>query len=135
MFAVVDFETTDITQDRRAMEIGIVILDENFIEVEAYESVINPQRTAGKRSLSHAGMVQKELDAAPTFSELWPGIARLISGKYLVMHNDSFDRQVFFNEFEAMGENLSLSPSICTLKGQSASTLSSALKGTWNFPH
>jgi DNA polymerase-3 subunit epsilon len=116
MFAVIDFETTDVTDSRRATEVGIVILDSDLKEVAVYESLVNPERKAFRGSLGHSLLVQSELDAAPTFEQLWPAIAELISGKFLVMHNEDFDKGVLLNELDAMGLNRKIGPSLCTMK-------------------
>lgn len=43
MFAVVDFETTDVTHSRRATEVGVVVLDADLNELTVYEFLVNPR--------------------------------------------------------------------------------------------
>ncbi len=92
MFAVIDFQTADVTVRRKATELGIVILDGNLKEFSDYESLVNPERKAYRVSLGHSLLAQAELDEAPIFAQLLLAIAELISDKFLVMHNDSWPK-------------------------------------------
>jgi DNA polymerase-3 subunit epsilon len=116
MYAVIDFETTNRIESRRATEIAISVLDENFKALSNYQSIINPQTKVYLESLGYSRLTQSEIDSAPTFAQLWPAIAQLLSGNILVMHNSDFDRGVLSNEFDAMGFDEELPPVICTLR-------------------
>ncbi|NDC48857.1 MAG: 3'-5' exonuclease [Micrococcales bacterium] len=116
MFAVIDFETTNRVEDRRATEIAIAVLDKSFKVIGKYESVINPETRVYQESLGYSRLTQREIDSAPTFGQLWPAIAPMLSGNLLVMHKADFDRGVLANEFNAMGLDEELPPAICTLK-------------------
>jgi DNA polymerase III epsilon subunit-like protein len=116
MFAVIDFETTNRVEDRRATEIAVAVLDKSFKVTAKYESIINPQTKVYQESLGYSRLTQIEIDSAPTFSQLWPAIAPLLSGNLLVMHKADFDRGVLANEFKAMELDEDLPPAICTLK-------------------
>jgi DNA polymerase-3 subunit epsilon len=116
MYAVIDFETTNRIESRRATEIAISVLDENFKALSNYQSIINPQTKVYLESLGYSRLTQSEIDSAPTFAQLWPAIAQLLSGNILVMHNSDFDRGVLSNEFDAMGFDQELPPVICTLR-------------------
>ena len=116
MFAVIDFETTNRVEDRRATEVAIAVLDEKFRVKAKFESIINPETKVYQESLGYSRLTQVEIDSAPTFEQLWPAMAPLLSGNLLVMHNSDFDRGVLSNEFAAMQLDLDLPPAICTLK-------------------
>jgi DNA polymerase-3 subunit epsilon len=116
MYAVIDFETTNRIETRRATEIAISVLDDEFNVVANYQSIINPQTKVYLESLGYSRLTQLEIDSAPTFAQLWPAIAPLLSGNILVMHNSDFDRGVLSNEFDAMGFDEELPPVICTLR-------------------
>ena len=115
MFAVIDFETTSRAADRRATEVAIAVLDSELHVVREFESLVKPGSTAYRHSLGYSRLTLKELELAPTFAEIWPTIALLLSGNILVMHNSQFDSKVLANEFEAMELDLCLPPSVCTL--------------------
>jgi DNA polymerase III epsilon subunit-like protein len=116
MFAVIDFETTNRVEDRRATEIAIAVLDKSFKVIGKYESIINPETKVYQESLGYSRLTQIEIDSAPTFGQLWPSIAPMLSGNLLVMHKADFDRGVLANEFNVMGLDEELPPAICTLK-------------------
>jgi DNA polymerase-3 subunit epsilon len=116
MFAVIDFETTNRVADRRATEVAIAVLNSDLEVVTKYESIVNPQTMVYRDSLGYSRLTQREIDSAPTFAQLWPAIAPLLSGNLLVMHNSDFDRGVLANEFEAMGMDDMLPPAVCTYK-------------------
>jgi len=116
MYAVIDFETTNRIESRRATEIAISVLDGKFNVLYRYQSIINPQTKVYLESLGYSRLTQIEIDSSPTFAQLWPAIAPLLSGNILVMHNSDFDRGVLSNEFDAMGLDEELPPVICTLR-------------------
>lgn len=116
MFAVIDFETTNRVEDRRATEVAVAVLDAEFRVVATFESIVNPRTKVYQESLGYSRLTQLEIDSAPTFEQLWPAIAPLLSGNLLVMHNSDFDRGVLSNEFAAMGLEEELPPAVCTLK-------------------
>jgi DNA polymerase-3 subunit epsilon len=117
MFAVIDFETTGLGEDRRATEVAIAVLNEKFEIVDRFNSIVNPKVPVYKKSLGYSRLTQLEIDSAPTFAQLWPAIATLLSGNLVVMHNKNFDRGVLANEFDAMGLEDELPTPICTLNG------------------
>jgi DNA polymerase-3 subunit epsilon len=92
MFAVIDFETTGLGEDRRATEVAIAVLNEKFEIVDRFNSIVNPKVPVYKKSLGYSRLTQLEIDSAPTFAQLWPAIATLLSGNLVVMHNKNFDR-------------------------------------------
>ena len=116
MYAVIDFETTSRNGERRPTEIAIAVLDAELEVLEEYQSLINPTRTPYQESLGYSRLTLKELKAAPSFEELWPEIARLLSGKLIVMHNREFDLGALANAFEDMGLDVSLPTAVCTLE-------------------
>lgn len=116
MYAVIDFETTNRIEDRRATEIAVAVLDKNFNVVAKFESIVNPQTRVYKESLGHSRLTLLEIESAPTFAQIWPAIAPLLSGNLVVMHNSDFDRGVLSNEFAAMGIDDELPPVVCTFR-------------------
>jgi DNA polymerase-3 subunit epsilon len=116
MFAVIDFETTNRVEDRRATEVAVAVLDQDFRVTSRFESIVNPQTKVYQESLGYARLTKLEIDSAPTFAQLWPTIAPFLSGNILVMHNSDFDRGVLANEFAAMGLDEELPPAVCTYK-------------------
>lgn len=116
MFAVIDFETTNRVEDRRATEVAVAVLDSDFNVIAKFESIVNPQTKVYQESLGYSRLTQLEIDCAPTFAQIWPSIAPLLSGNLLVMHNSDFDRGVLSNEFAAMGLYEALPPAVCTYK-------------------
>ena len=116
MYTVIDFETTNRIETRRATEIAIAVLDRKFEVLYSYQSIVNPETKVYLESLGYSRLTQIEIDSAPTFAQLWPAIAPLLSGNILVMHNSDFDRGVLSNEFDAMGFDEELPPVICTLR-------------------
>lgn len=116
MFAVIDFETTNLTEFRRATEVAIEVLDRDFQVVTRFESLVNPETEVYRESLGYSRLTIGEIESAPTFRDIWPEVSRLLSGNVLVMHNVEFDRQVLRNEFRQMDLQESLPPCICTLQ-------------------
>ena len=99
--SVLDVETTGFGHADRIVEISIATLDPDTLEVvEEYDTLVNPLRDIpGQVSRVH-GLTASDLEAAPTFPEIAPAIAKRINGSVLVAHNAGFDTRMLDNEFK-----------------------------------
>ncbi len=92
-FTAIDFElaTADYTS---VCSVGIVkVLNGNIIE-EFYSLVQPPKNKFMWQTTRVHGIKSKDTVSAPTFDELFPVIAPLLSGQKMVAHNEAFDRSV-----------------------------------------
>jgi len=89
-YAVLDFETTGLSPNSdRVVEVGIVVLDEDFRTVQELDSLVKVNRDLGPSHIH--GIKAKWLTNAPSFAELAPQILEMISGKTIICHNATFD--------------------------------------------
>lgn len=116
MYVVIDFETTSLAEDRRATEIGLVLLDKNLQPVKTYESLIKAPVEPQKVALGKAKLSKSDLKDAPSFKDIWPEIWEFISGNLVVAHNAEFDVTVLMNELRGIGVITFPFPKICTLE-------------------
>lgn len=103
-YAVIDLETTGLSPNHgdRITEIGIVIL-ENGIIVDQYESFINPERNIPDDVVSITGITNDMVKDAPTFGSIAGEILEFVSDCELVAHNASFERKFLEAEFQNSG--------------------------------
>ena len=112
---VIDFEGTSRNLSPRATEIGLVALDENLVEVASFESLVRPPVDAYASSLAFAHLSREEVEAAPSFIDLWPSIYPFLNSRLLVAHNKVYEIGVINREFRDLG--LSIIPKfLCTLE-------------------
>lgn len=116
MFAVLDFETTSLSADRRATEIGVVLLDAHFTVEYEFTSLISGATAASPFALRASGLTQEEINRGPTFEAIWPELKPLLTGRIAVAHNAPFDRQVLANEYKHAGLRAPLPDFLCTLQ-------------------
>lgn len=140
LLTVLDFETTSL-ENPFAIEIGMIALDDNFMEIARYESVIRPPEEVSKKILGLTGLTTNQIKIAPTFEELWPDIHPFLSGRIFVAHSAQFENRVLYKEFLRLGIEEYLPSSICTyqlskkiLNGLPKYTLE-YLTGYLNIPH
>jgi len=90
-FAVVDLETTGFSpDDDRIVEVAVVVLDAEGTELDSFCTLVNPERGPGPTHIH--GITAAMLEGAPTFAEVHPYVADLLSGRVVVGHNvDRFD--------------------------------------------
>ena len=104
-FAVIDLETTGFSPFReRVVEVAVVLLDADGVETGAYCTLVDPERDPGPTHIH--GITSAMLQGAPTFAQVHPYLAGLLSGRVVVGHNvDRFDLAFLQAECERLGED------------------------------
>jgi DNA polymerase III alpha subunit (gram-positive type) len=95
---VIDFETTGISGDKRAVEIAWFELNRNLEIVDERSSLINPQIPIPKRASDVHGITDRDVRDQPTLDEFMIQMNRnpFIDEKVCVVaHNISFDLPLF----------------------------------------
>lgn len=92
-FTAIDFElaTSDYTS---VCAVGIVNVIDGQIINEFYSLVRPPQNKYMWQTTRVHGIKAKDTAMSPTFGDLHPVLAPLLSGQFMVAHNESFDRAV-----------------------------------------
>ena len=109
---VIDFETTGISGDKRAVEIAWFELNRNLEIVDERSSLINPQIPIPKRASDVHGITDRDVRDQPTLDEFMIQMNRnpFIDEKVCVVaHNISFDLPLFRKYCGGVVE-------LCTLK-------------------
>jgi DNA polymerase-3 subunit epsilon len=114
-FAVVDLETTGFApQSERVVEVAVVLLDPDGREVDAFCTLIDPERGPGPTHVH--GITAEMLRGAPTFAEVHSYLAGLLSGRVVVGHNvDRFDLAFLLAECERLGGDDLMPAGVVTL--------------------
>lgn len=89
-FVAIDFETAN-ENISSICQIGIVKF-ENGVQVDAYESLVNPEDYFSGMNVSIHGIDEEDVIDAPTFPEVYEDVARFLSGN-LVLSHGWFDRR------------------------------------------
>lgn len=114
-YAVVDVETTGFGKLDRVVEIAVVVLDGSSLEViDEFETLVNPMRDIGATHIH--GITPAMVEAAPTFEEVAPTLARILGGNVIVAHNLPFDRRFVLQEFARVDVDIDPGIGVCTLK-------------------
>lgn len=114
-FSFVDIETTGAhARQDRIIEIGILRVEDNKL-TRTYQKLINPETYLNPFISQMTGIVQSDLEKAPTFEELKEEILEVLDDTIFVAHNVRFDYGFLRNEFKRFGLNFS-SKQICTVK-------------------
>jgi DNA polymerase-3 subunit epsilon len=111
---LIDFEATSrFKHSARAIEIGLVALDEKLNEVARYSSIIRPPVRVSREIMLYTRLSPTEISKAPTFANIWPEIHSFFNNRVLVAQNASYDLGVLESELSDLGIASRL-PSICT---------------------
>lgn len=115
-FAVIDTETTGLPNQRhnRIIELAIVRLSPSLQITSDYETLINPERDLGPRSVH--GITARNVQRAPRFEDIAGDVLEELEGCIIVAHNAPFDMAFLRHEFERLGVQLPDLPSICTMR-------------------
>jgi DNA polymerase III epsilon subunit family exonuclease len=101
---VLDCETTGLDPTReRVVEIGVVRLGPDLEPVERFCTLVDPRRTLPLAVARLTGITQPELDAAPTFDEIWPTLTAFVTDSLIVGHNVGFDLSFLAEEAARCG--------------------------------
>ncbi len=91
-FVALDFETADYGQDS-ACSVALIRV-ENHVITHRENRLIRPPRRHFTFTYIH-GITWTQVEAEPSFGELWPQIAPLLDGaRFIAAHNASFDSRV-----------------------------------------
>lgn len=111
--AVVDCETTGIYNADRVVEVAIVTVDLNGQIVDAWDTLVQPERDVGASHIH--GLSAASLRDAPVFADIAGDIAVRLHGACLAAHNLPFDVRMLSNEFIRLGADLTVLTGIDTL--------------------
>jgi len=114
-FAVVDVETTGGSPHvDRIMEIGIVLVDDGII-TETYETLVDPDRDIPPFVQNLTGITPKMVKHAPPFHQVASKIDQMLADRIFVAHNVAFDYGFIKAELNRAGFFFETSR-LCTVK-------------------
>ena len=99
--AVFDVETPNERNDS-ICSIGIVSVDENGV-VDEFYTLVNPESEFYDRNVAIHHITPRDVEAAPTFPEVWEKIKHYFSDYLVVGHNVRFDLSCIRKTFKRYG--------------------------------
>lgn len=114
-FVVIDVETSGFSPSEgdRVIEISAVRTDGKGNVEEKYSTLINPGDGRVGATFIH-GITSEMVADAPTFAEVAPALASIMSDAIFVAHNAFFDEKFIASEAKIAGWDLQLMPGLCT---------------------
>lgn len=114
-YAVVDVETTGLTNRDRIVEVAVVHTDERGEVTGHWHTLVNPRRDLGRQDLH--GVRAADARRAPLFAEIAGEVAAQMSGRIPVAHNINFDHRLLSGEFARLGIAIPHLPAmgVCTM--------------------
>lgn len=100
-FVAIDFETANGSRNS-ACALGVVVIEDGRMTQRRY-SLINPQMPFSRYCSYIHGITPPAVKNAPTFSDIYPEVYRLLHNKIVVAHNAPFDIAVLRASCEARG--------------------------------
>ncbi len=101
-FVAIDFETATAARSS-ACAVGIVRVEAGAIVEEYYRLIRPPHNQYTPFNISIHGISPRDTREAPTFADLYPEIRKMLEGRKIVAHNESFDRGVLRATMEYYG--------------------------------
>jgi DNA polymerase III subunit epsilon len=112
--AVLDVETTGLSNRDRIVEVAVVVIDDKGTVVDEYDTLVNPERDVGPTNIHR--VTASMVSAAPLFEEIATALASRLKDTILVAHNLAFDTRILTNEYARVGAHLRPGRGICTLR-------------------
>src|SRR5690625_861989 len=103
-YTVIDLETTgqSTIKGDKIIEVGIAVIENNEI-AEEYSTFLNPGKQIPAFITNLTGIANKDVEAAPSFSEKAEEITAFFKDSYLVAHNVPFDLGFLNGELKNVG--------------------------------
>lgn len=115
-FAVVDLETTgSVIGVDEIIEIGVVIMRGDEV-LDRYETLVWSDRNIPPWVARLTGISNKDLEGAPTFSDVAETVASMLDGNVFVAHDIRFDLPFLGWEFARRGVARPAVTGLCTLQ-------------------
>lgn len=92
-FVAIDFETATAYRNS-ACAVGIVTVEQGIITDEYYSLIQPPYNEYNWRNVNVHGITPRDTKHSPFFEDIYPDIKKIMEGKMVVAHNESFDRSV-----------------------------------------
>ena len=113
--ALVDCETTGGKAIRdRITELAIILIDDGIV-TDQWQSLINPETAIPPWITNITGINTAMVMQQPTFAELWPTIEEKLKDRVIVAHNARFDYGFLKNEARRCGATFS-AKTLCSVK-------------------
>ncbi|WP_432514312.1 exonuclease domain-containing protein [Kineococcus sp. SYSU DK001] len=115
-YAVLDVETTgwEPATGDRIVQIAVCLVDARGVVERSWSSLVDPRRDPGPVDVH--GITAERLVGAPTFDQVAPTVAALLTGRVFVAHNATFDWKFIAAEMRAAGVRLPVRHRLCTWK-------------------
>lgn len=117
LVAIVDIETTGVNPFRhdRIVELAAVVMRVDGEIIREFTSLVNPERDIGPTSIH--GLMSGDVLTAPHFGDLAGEFLKTLDGcAVLGAHNVRFEQMFLASEFERLGHEFPVVPTICTLE-------------------
>lgn len=115
-YAIVDLETTgSVIGVDEIIEIGLVVMHGSEI-VDRFETLVWSDRTIPPWVARLTGISNRDLEGAPTFSDVAETVATLLDGNIFVAHDIRFDLPFLSWEFARRGVVRPAVTGLCTLE-------------------
>lgn len=113
-YAVIDFETTGVFTNDRAVEIAVVLTDSDGRSESEWTTLLNPGRDLGA---THIHRIEaRDVIDAPVFSDIAGHLIDLLRGRAIVAHNASFDMRFLRRELLKCQFDIPYVPALCTMR-------------------
>lgn len=114
-YAIVDVETTGLTNRDRVVEVAVVHTDSRGEVTGHWQTLVNPRRDLGRQDLH--GVRAADARMAPLFGEIAGEVAAQMHGRIPVAHNIAFDHRLLSGEFARLGVAIPHLPAmgVCTM--------------------
>jgi DNA polymerase-3 subunit epsilon len=113
-WVVFDVETTGLRPSTdRIVEIGLVRVTADGRELDAWTTVVNPERDMG--SVHIHGLTTRDVQDAPRFADIAPDLLAHLAGARLAAHNSRFDIGFVGAELGRLGIEWGPPEALCTM--------------------
>ena len=115
IFSFVDLETTGPNRPgHRIIEFALIQIQDGK-EIYRFETLLNPERQIPPIITEITGLVDEDLVGAPSFDSVALHVKDCLDGTILMAHNVAFDHGFLKREFEALGQEVTVS-AVCTVR-------------------
>lgn len=100
-YIVLDFETTGLSNSDKIIQIGAILVNNNFI-IDSMYTLVNPKMSIPNNASKMNHIYDKDVENAPYIEDIIQDLLKFLDNKIIIGHNITFDLRMLSSELTSL---------------------------------